>query len=147
MLEEAVAQNNSIAGVMRHFGLRANGGNSTHMRNRLNKYGIDTSHFTGAAWNKGGVARNRKEISEILVVLPEGSNRPKRAQLKRAMLESGLPYQCECGNLGEWQGKTLCLEIDHINGDWYDNRLENLRFRCPNCHSQDPTSNTQKRKK
>jgi 5-methylcytosine-specific restriction endonuclease McrA len=64
-----------------------------------------------------------------------------RHQLKKRLLHLGLlDYKCVgCGNTGEWNGKILSLEIDHINGDNKDNRLENLRILCPNCHSQTPT--------
>jgi 5-methylcytosine-specific restriction endonuclease McrA len=51
-----------------------------------------------------------------------------------------LPYECqECGNTGEHLGKPLSLHLDHINGKNKDHRLENLRFLCPNCHSQTDT--------
>ena len=48
-----------------------------------------------------------------------------------------LPYKCAICGITEWNGKTLSLELDHINGVNNDNRLENLRFLCPNCHSHD----------
>lgn len=57
-----------------------------------------------------------------------------------------LPYSCECGNLGKWLGERMVLELDHISGDSSDNRLENLRWLCPNCHSQKPTSKGKKRR-
>lgn len=51
-----------------------------------------------------------------------------------------LEYKCQnCGNDGTWLGKKLCLQLDHVNGRPRDNRLENLRFLCPNCHSQTST--------
>jgi len=61
--------------------------------------------------------------------------------LKRRLIFTGLlENKClSCGNTGEWNGKPMTLELDHINGDSNDNRLENLRILCPNCHSQTPT--------
>ena len=47
-------------------------------------------------------------------------------------------YECEICKCKEWQGKALVLELDHINGDNKDHRLENIRLLCPNCHSQTP---------
>ena len=58
----------------------------------------------------------------------------------RVLKDKLIPYKCAiCGNEGEWNNKPLTLTLDHINGDNSDNRLENLRFICPNCDSQQDT--------
>ena len=63
-----------------------------------------------------------------------------RTVLRRCILKHGLlPYKCDICGITEWNNKTLSLELDHINGKNNDNRLENLRFLCPNCHSQTST--------
>jgi hypothetical protein len=59
-----------------------------------------------------------------------------------------IPYKCrDCNNEGNWNNKKLSLHLEHINGNWDDNRLENLCFLCPNCHSQTPTYCGNKNKK
>lgn len=141
VLSEAVSQSQSFAGVLRFLGLRQAGGTQTHITTKIKQFGLDTTHFTGEGHNKGKPARNRLTSSQILVRLPEGSNRQKACVLKRAMLEEGLTYQCLCGNLGKWQGKPITLDVDHIDGDWLNNELDNLRFLCPNCHSQQTSTN------
>ena len=59
----------------------------------------------------------------------------------RLIKDLGWEYKCkECGQGDVWKGKKLTLELDHINGINNDHRLENLRFLCPNCHTQMPTN-------
>jgi hypothetical protein len=59
------------------------------------------------------------------------------AKLRLALLESGVEHKCAvCGLPPYWNSKYLQLQIDHINGVGTDNRIENLRFICGNCHLQ-----------
>ena len=68
----------------------------------------------------------------------ENSSYTNINRLKQRLINEGkLEYQCAlCGNIGEWNGELLILQLDHINGINNDHRIENLRFLCPNCHSQ-----------
>jgi 5-methylcytosine-specific restriction endonuclease McrA len=139
-LEEAASNSESLAGCLRYLGMKVVGGNQTHMRTRLDRHGIDTSHFTGKGHSKGKQSNNRRTAEDILTILPEGSYRAKSEQLRRAMIECGVLEECQCGITNSWNGNPIQLEVDHIDGDWYNNVLENLRFLCPNCHSQEPTN-------
>lgn len=64
-----------------------------------------------------------------------------RSRIKKLLISLSLAeYVCGICNMDPiWNGKSLSLHIDHINGIRNDNRLENLRFLCPNCHSQTET--------
>ncbi len=87
----------------------------------------------GAAVKRGNVkARKRNKPFEAL--------QKRSAVRKRVLAQKLLPYICQlCGAKPEWMGKPLSLILDHINGVANDHRLENLRFLCPNCNSQQDT--------
>ena len=136
----AVAESTSIAGVMRKLGIPVAGGSQAYIARRIKAAGLDTGHFLGQAHQRGRPARRRLPPEQILRVRPLGSYRESAGRLRRALIAMGVPEHCEqCGCGAEWQGKQLRLVIDHRNGDWLDNRLENLRFLCPNCHAQTAT--------
>ena len=94
----------------------------------------------GQAHSRGTKSASRRPAAEILVKDPTSRRRAKTRVLRRAMIEVGVPYRCTlCGTGPEWQGHEITLEIDHISGDITDNRSQNLRFLCPNCHATTPT--------
>jgi 5-methylcytosine-specific restriction endonuclease McrA len=83
---------------------------------------------------------------EDILVNGRRKSRTNTALLRRAMFEYGFPYQCGiCGCSCEWNSNNLLLQIDHIDGDFLNNSPENLRFLCPNCHSQTDTYGSKNR--
>lgn len=65
--------------------------------------------------------------------------------MARRLMALGRVYACEWCGLDEWRGLRLVLHVDHAHGINNDNRLPNLRFLCPNCHSQTPTYSNRRR--
>lgn len=136
VLEPIVAQSVSVADVVRQLGLRPNGGAHSHLCRVIKKLDLDTSHFRRT---NPGARRRRLAAEEILVPNRLEGRREKPPLLRRALIEIGVPYECAmCGNDGTWMGIPLTLEIDHIDGDLFNNSPSNLRFLCPNCHRQTP---------
>lgn len=131
----------SYAEVLRKAGRKQSGGNQSHLKKRIEDFGIDTSHFTGQNWRTGLTmatdsritSKEKYSIEEIFIENSKVDRKIIRSYVVRHNL---IPYQCSCcGNKGEWLGEKMALELDHINGVSNDHRLNNLRWLCPNCHS------------
>jgi hypothetical protein len=134
-LIEAVAGLKSYGAVIRALNLIPAGGNYGHVQRKVRELKLDTSHFTGKAWSRGVRYHNsaRAPLDELLV---KGSQ-VQSFKLKVRLYEVGLKKpRCEiCGWAQISPDGRIPVELDHINGDHYDNRIENLRVLCPNCHS------------
>ncbi|MEU5401977.1 HNH endonuclease signature motif containing protein [Streptomyces sp. NPDC005963] len=139
VLEPAVAASISVSEVLRRLGIDEVGGHHSHISRRIKAYGIDTSHFHTP--RGPGRRHPRQSAGEVLVMLDR--KHPRRVpseRLRRALREVGVPERCaSCGIEASWRGHPLPLEVDHIDGDWRDNRIGNLRLLCPNCHATTDT--------
>lgn len=135
-LRTAVREAVSFADVMRALGLEVTDPNHRRVRRKVHQMQLDTSHFKRRTWGSVHVPEQKQIASAVLVIMPQGSTRAHRTRLHRALQEVGTMYRCtSCGNTGEWLGRPITLQIDHINGNWLDNRAENLCYLCPNCHA------------
>lgn len=134
---KAVKESTSIRKVLETLKLPDTGGHRTWIKKKIISLKLDTSHFllhpTKGKKGKPGIGNKKIELKDILV---ENSTY-QTSKLKKRLIEEGLKEQkCECCGNTEWNGKPIPLQIHHINGDHFDNRIENLQVLCPNCHSQ-----------
>lgn len=138
-LIEAAKESINMRQLISRLGLVYAGGNYAQVRKYVHEYRVDISHFTGRGWNEGrrGDYRPIRSLEQILV---KGSGY-QTFKLKRRLFREGLKaIRCEeCGWARKSEDGRVPLELDHVNGDSTDNRLENPRVLCPNCHSLKPT--------
>ena len=134
--QNIVQQANSYSDCLRVLGLGTNGGSSTDtLKRRIAELDCDISHF--GKKEKTQSPQAKYSLDEILI---ENSTYANISRLKERLVREGkLEYKCQNCGIKEWQSKPLSLHLDHINGKNNDHRIENLRFLCPNCHSQTDT--------
>lgn len=140
LLQQLVKECSSFAEILRKQGKAVSGAAVKILKEKLDTYKIPY-HFITIHKEIG----KSRPLSEILT---QGVDYQSSKLKKRLVKEGYKEDKCElCGQLPQWNGKPLVLQLDHINGDHFDNRLENLRIVCPNCHTQTDTFCTKRNKK
>ena len=140
-LIELVKASDSYAEVCRRMGYTSYSGSvAEKIKNKICNKNIDISHFHSKQYSKLSIPEN-----QIFITNSHVSRNTLRRYYKQKTLDS---YYCSiCGQSSYWQNKELSLILDHINGINNDNRLENLRWVCPNCNQQLPTTGSRNIKK
>jgi len=135
----AVKESRSYRAVLIKLRLVPAGGNYEQIKKRIHHLSISTKHFTGMGWNVG-LQFNPKPATPLQELLVLGGS-AQSFVLKKRLFVAGLKQpKCElCGWAEKSSDGRIPVELDHINGDRYDNRIGNLRILCPNCHSLQPT--------
>ena len=138
-LAAAVASSSSVSETLRRLGRTPHGGVHKHFTDRIFKLGISTEHFFHSDGRRKQAAR-ALNVTDVLILREPENGRRDTKTLRNALLGSGMEHLCaKCSQSDVWNGVRLVLQVDHVNGEWWDDRRENLRFLCPNCHSQELT--------
>lgn len=127
--------------ALSYFELHNKGNNHKTLKARIQEEGLDASHFRAGASAAilATLARSRHTLTTE-ELCREKSPHGGSVLRKHVMKHRLVPYVCQArGCQPEWGGQELVLVLDHINGDSCDHRIENLRFLCPNCNSQQAT--------
>lgn len=127
----------SIRQVLGKLGLKQAGGNYQCAKERAKSLGLSKDHMTGQAHLRGKThSYNKRPLTEILVC----GKLYQSHKLKQRLIKEGLKeHKCECCGITEWNGQPTPIELDHIDGNRYNNTIDNLRILCPNCHAQTET--------
>ena len=143
-LVRAISVSTPMRQTLLYLNVAPFGGSDDVLRKAIEHFDLDTSHFTSQAWNKGRRLTSRKALKEYLT---RNSNISSYKLKQRLLRERVLDAICSHCAKSTWLNKAIPLELDHINGDNKDNRLQNLRLLCPNCHALTPTYRSKNRTK
>lgn len=131
-LKEAIKNSKSWKQVCEYLNSGIECGSQSNFKKRADRENITYKHFIGSGWNKG--ISSKKYISALEYLK---CNYIKSHILKLKLIkEHILKKECNLCKIKEWNNEEVVWELDHIDGNHYNNKLDNLQILCPNCHSQ-----------
>lgn len=140
-LQKIFNESSSYCEILRKLGVSDKcGGTYRTLQLRIKKDDINLENLNKNRAETCSIINRAKRMS-LKDILIENSTYCTTSRIKKMIIEEKLLIDmcCKCGQLPAHNGKPLTLQLDHINGNRYDHRIENLRILCPNCHTQTET--------
>lgn len=138
--KECIRKSLNFRQALINLKLKPAGGNYKIIKKKIKDLNIDISHFTGKLWLKGKTHDWSRKTPLVDILVNNSKYGGSGTALKKKLFKAGLfikkCYKC---NLTKWLNQPISLELEHINGNNSDNRIENLTLLCPNCHAQTDT--------
>lgn len=139
-VQRAAEESSSIKEFLIALGLKPNSGQYRRAKHIAAHFGVDLPRYDTKQGSQHALSKVRipNDLYFVKGVFRQG------IRLKKRLIED-FGWQEKCMMEGcpspepEWNGRPLCLQVDHIDGDDSNNLIENLRFLCPNCHTQTET--------
>lgn len=139
MVKKYLPVSNSLNNLCYNLGLRGVEGYYKKIKRVIEDNNLSTEHFGAIKLKKNGNTRNGFTAMDDDEFFSENVERTGFSIIKRLIKGNYKVYKCEKCGINEWNGCKITLQAHHLNGNHYDNRLENLQILCPNCHSQTDT--------
>lgn len=137
LVKKYLPVSNSLNNLCNNLGLKGVDGYYKKINKIIKENNLSTKHF--GTIKIGRQSRNGYTAMSDDEFFVSDAKRNGESIIKRLVNGGYKEYKCEGCKTTEWMGKPLRLQVHHINGDHYDNRIENIQILCPNCHSQTDT--------
>ena len=142
-LQELLDTSDSYCDLLRKIGLNPKGGNPATLHKIIDEYGLDETKLNEnrkKLYSRNSICVHNKQKVPMEDIFSNKYIYHSSSNLLRRLIDEGYKeYKCECCGITEWNNKPISLQLEHVDGNHFNNALDNLKVLCPNCHSQTDT--------
>lgn len=132
----------SYSDLLRKIGLNPKGRNPDTLKKIIKEYNLDETQLNknrSRLYSRCSLIPKLKNTIPLEDILSNKKSYSSSKLLKRLIKENYKEYKCEICGINEWQNKPIVLQLNHKDGNHFNNNIDNLEILCPNCHSQTDT--------